>query len=180
MHPSLGKRSRHPRILLRRTCATKLEPREIILPLPWGNPEATACTGNLRSDMYFRMAGGCNENTLVGFAGMPWRIYFYGGIDLPGSRRSVEGIHRALRRPWNGDRGPEGRKFTTASSGPWTRSESQVRAKKKVCGFTKSPAIHSPLMPNFPAAQVEARASALRFDTIQQCLCHLLVRPTYC
>ena len=46
-----------PAFFTDRTYANELQPREIILPLPWGQ-RGNSMYWQLQSDMYFRMAGG--------------------------------------------------------------------------------------------------------------------------
>src|SRR5260221_3719055 len=74
-----------PAFFTDRTYATELEPREIILPLPWGQ-RGNGMYWQLESDMYFRMAGGWTGIAPVEFARMPVANYFYGGRDAPVAR----------------------------------------------------------------------------------------------
>jgi hypothetical protein len=64
------------------TYAKKLSPREIVLPLPWGQ-QGNSMYWQLQSDMYFRMAGGWTGLSPFEFTRTPVANYFYGGIDLP-------------------------------------------------------------------------------------------------
>src|SRR5208283_867206 len=71
-----------PAFFTDRTYTTELEPREIILPLPW-RQKGNSMYWQLQSDMYFRMAGGWTGIAPFEFTRMPIANYFYGGIDLP-------------------------------------------------------------------------------------------------
>src|ERR1019366_7816434 len=71
-----------PAFFTDRAYANELEPREIILPLPWAQ-NGNSMYWQLQSDMYFRMAGGWTGFSPFEFARMPVAKYFYGGIDLP-------------------------------------------------------------------------------------------------
>jgi hypothetical protein len=64
------------------TYAKELSPREIVLPLPWGQ-QGNSMYWQLQSDMYFRMAGGWTGLSPFEFTRTPVANYFYGGIDLP-------------------------------------------------------------------------------------------------
>ncbi len=71
-----------PTFFTGRTYATELEPREIILPLPWGD-KGNSMYWQLQSDMYFRMAGGWTGISPFEFQRMPIVSFFHGQTGLP-------------------------------------------------------------------------------------------------
>jgi hypothetical protein len=71
-----------PAFFTDRTYATELEPREIILPLPWAQ-KGNCMYWQEKSNMYFRMASGWTGVAPFEFARMPVANFFYGEIDLP-------------------------------------------------------------------------------------------------
>ena len=144
------------------TYATELAPREIILPLPWGNL-GNSMYWQLRSDMYFRMAGGWTGASPFEFDRMPVNNYFYGGIDLPEAADQLKayiarfGVQAVIADPIEPNF--ESFKHTLDSLGVAGLNEKGVWLYKipdnSFAEYTK-----------LPPPQVEARANALRFDAI--------------
>jgi hypothetical protein len=151
-----------PAFFTDRTYTSELEPREIVLPLPWGQ-RGNSMYWQLRSDMYFRMAGGWTGISPFEFARMPVANYFYGGIDLPEAGDQLKayvarfGVQAIIADP----REPnfESFKQTLDSLGIAGLNEKGV-------WIYKIPRDSFAAYAKLPAAQVEARADALRFDAI--------------
>ncbi len=151
-----------PAFFTDRTYASELEPREIILPLPWGQRGNSMCW-QLQSDMYFRMAGGWTGISPFEFARMPVANYFYGGIDLPEAGDQLKAyvarfdVQAIIADPKEANF--DSFKRTLDSLGVAGLYEKGV-------WLYKIP--HDSFAPyaKLPAAQVEARANALRFDAI--------------
>jgi hypothetical protein len=146
-----------------RTYATELQPSEIILPLPWGQ-KGNSMYWQLQSDMYFRMAGGyTGEFAPFEFARMPVANYFYGGIDLPEAGDQLKayiarfGVRAVIADPK--EENFDSFKQTLDSLGVASKSEKGV-------WIYKIPDESFAAYATLPATQVEARASALRFDAI--------------
>jgi hypothetical protein len=143
--------------------ATELEPREVILPLPWGE-RGNSMYWQLQSDMYFRMAGGyTGEFAPFEFARMPVANYFYGGIDLPEPADQLKayiarfGVQAVIADPIEPNF--ESFKRTLDSIGAAGLNEKGV-------WIYKIPGNSFAAYAKLPPAQVEARANALRFDAI--------------
>ncbi len=151
-----------PTFFTDRTYASELEPREIVLPLPWGQ-RGNSMYWQLRSDMYFRMAGGWTGISPFEFARMPVANYFYGGIDLPeaGDQLKAYIAHFGVRAVIADPKEPnfESFKQTLDSLGVAGLNENGV-------WIYKIPQDSFAAYAKLPAAQVEARADALRFDAI--------------
>jgi hypothetical protein len=151
-----------PAFFADRTYARELEPREIILPLPWGNL-GNSMYWQLQSDMYFRMAGGWTGFSPFEFDRMPVVQYFYGGIDLPEAGDQLKayiarfGVQAVIADP--NEANFESFKQTLDSLGVAGLNEKGVWVYKIPRGSFAEYA-------NLSAAQIEARANALRFDTI--------------
>jgi hypothetical protein len=151
-----------PAFFTDRTYATELEPREIILPLPWGQ-KGNSMYWQLKSDMYFRMAGGWTGISPFEFARMPVANYFYGGIDLPEAGDQLKayiarfGVQAVIADPEQANF--ESFKRTLDSLGVPGLNEKGVWIYKIPRGSFAEYA-------NLPGARVEARANALRFDAI--------------
>ncbi len=151
-----------PAFFTDRTYATELEPREIILPLPWGQ-RGNSMYWQLQSGMYFRMAGGWTGISPFEFNRMPVAKYFYGGIDLPEPADQLKayiarfGVQAVIADPKEANF--ESFKRTLDSLGVAALNEKGVWIYKirrdSFAAYAK-----------LPPAQVEARADALRFDTI--------------
>jgi hypothetical protein len=151
-----------PTFFTDRTYETELEPREIILPLPWGNL-GNSMYWQLQSDMYFRMAGGWTGISPFEFVRMPVNNYFYGGIDLPEAGDQLKayvarfGVRAVIADP--NEAYFETFKQTLDSLGVAGLNEKGVWIYKirqdSFAAYAK-----------LPPAQVEARADALRFDAI--------------
>jgi hypothetical protein len=142
--------------------AKQLSPGEIILPLPFGQ-KGDCMYWQSRSDMYFKMAGGWTGSAPFEFARMPVMNYFYGGIDLPEAGDQL----RAYLAHFEVDAviaDPTDLHFpiwdkTLASIGLAPTSEQGVSIYKIPQGSLDAYA-------KLSGARVEARADALRFDTI--------------
>jgi hypothetical protein len=151
-----------PTFFTDRTYETELEPREIILPLPWGNL-GNSMYWQLQSDMYFRMAGGWTGISPFEFARMPVNNYFYGGIDLPEAGDQLKayvarfGVRAVIADP--NEAYFETFKQTLDSLGVAGLNEKGV-------WLYKIPQDSFAAYAKLPPAQVEARADALRFDAI--------------
>lgn len=152
-----------PAFFTDRTYAAELAPREIIVPLPWGQ-KGNSMYWQLQSDMYFRMAGGyTGEFAPFEFARMPVAKYFYGGIDLPEAGDQLKayiarfGVQAVIADP--NEANFESFKRTLASLGVAALNEKGV-------WIYKIPRDSFAEYAKLPAAQVEARADALRFDAI--------------
>ena len=151
-----------PAFFTDRTYANELEPREIVLPLPWGQ-RGNTMYWQLQSGMYFRMAGGWTGISPFEFRRMPVVNYFYGSIDLPEAGDQLKayiarfGVQAVIADPEEPNF--DSFKRTLTSLGVAALNEKGVWIYKIA---RDSFAEYSKL----PAAQVEARANALRFDTI--------------
>ena len=151
-----------PAFFTEKTYATELEPREIILPLPWGQ-RGNSMYWQLESDMYFRMAGGWTGIAPFEFARMPVANYFYGGIDLPEAGDQLKayiarfGVQAIIADPIEANF--ETFKQTLDSLGVAGLNEKGV-------WIYKIPRDSFAAYAKLSGAQVEARANALRFDAI--------------
>jgi hypothetical protein len=151
-----------PQFFADRAYASALEPREIILPLPWGQ-KGNSMYWQMKSDMYFRMAGGWTGASPFDFNRMPVANYFYGGIDLPEAADQLKayiarfGVNAVIADPIEANF--DSFKRTLDSLGVGGLYEKGVWIYKIP---HDSFAAYSKLAP----AQVEARANALRFDAI--------------
>jgi hypothetical protein len=151
-----------PAFFTDRTYASELEPREIILPLPWGNL-GNSMYWQLQSDMYFRMAGGWTGISPFEFNRMPVANYFYGGIDLPEAADQLKayiarfGVQAVIADP-NESNFPVFKKTLDALG--------VDGLNEKWAWLYKIPSDSFSEYAKLPPAQVEARANALRFDAI--------------
>ena len=151
-----------PAFFTDRAYANELEPREIILPLPWGY-NGNSMYWQLQSDMYFRMAGGWTGISPFEFRRMPVVSYFYGSIDLPEAGDQLKayiarfGVQAVIADPKDPNFPIWQR--TLASLGVAALNEKGV-------WIYKIPHDSFAAYAKLPPAQVEARANALRFDTI--------------
>ena len=152
-----------PAFFTDRTYASELQPREIILPLPWGQ-RGNSMYWQMQSDMYFRMAGGyTGEFAPFEFARMPVANYFYGAIDLPEAGDQLKaylarfGVQAVVVDPKEAHF--ENFEPTFAALGVAPLNEKGV-------ALYKIPRDSLSAYAKLPAAQVEARANALRFDAI--------------
>ncbi|MGA6973099.1 MAG: hypothetical protein WBY93_15805 [Candidatus Binatus sp.] len=151
-----------PAFFADRTYATELEPRETILPLPWGQ-KGNSMYWQLKSDMYFRMAGGWTGASPFEFERMPVANYFYGGIDLPEATDQLKayiarfGVQAVIADPIEANF--ETFKQTLDSLGVGGVNEKGV-------WIYKIPRDSFVAYAKLPSAQIEARADALRFDAI--------------
>jgi hypothetical protein len=144
------------------TYASELKPREIILPLPWAQ-EGNSMYWQLRSGMYFRMAGGWTGRTPFAFDRMPVVNYFFGSIDLPEAPDQLKAylarfdVGAVIADPDEPNFAEF--KLTLDSLGITASWQGGVWLYKIPPG---SFAAYAAL----PARQVEARAISLRFDAI--------------
>ncbi|MGB8684706.1 MAG: hypothetical protein WCD12_17625 [Candidatus Binatus sp.] len=151
-----------PAFFTDRTYATELEPREIIMPLPWGQ-RGNSMYWQLQSDMYFRMAGGWTGISPFEFARMPVANYFYGGIDLPEPADQLKayiarfGVQAVIADPIE----PNFESFKQTLDGLGVEG-----LKEKGVWIYKIPPDSFAAYAKLPSAQIEARANALRFDAI--------------
>jgi len=151
-----------PAFFTDRTYAAELQPREIILPLPWGQ-RGNSMYWQLQSDMYFRMAGGWTGISPFEFARMPVANYFYGGSDLPEASDQLKayiarfGVQAVIADPKEAD-------FATFKQ--TLDSLGVAGLNEKGVWVYKIPADSFGAYAKLPGAQVEARANALRFDAI--------------
>jgi hypothetical protein len=145
-----------------RTYASELEPREIILPLPWGQ-RGNSMYWQLQSGMYFRMAGGWTGISPFEFARMPVANYLYGGIDLPEASDQLKayiarfGVQAVIADP---------KEENLDTFKPTLDSLGVAGLNEQGVWIYKIPADSFAAYAKLPAAQVEARADALRFDAI--------------
>ena len=145
-----------------RTYATELQPREIILPLPWAQ-KGNSIYWQLKSDMYFRLAGGWTGIAPFEFDRMPIVNYFYGETDLPEPGDQLKaylarfGVTAIVADPSYG--GFRAIQPALESLGVTTEQSGGILLYKippgKFAPYAK-----------LTGAEVEARALALRFDTI--------------
>jgi len=142
--------------------AKELSPREIVLPLPWGQ-KGNSMYWQMQSGMYFRMAGGWTGFSPFEFNRMPVTKYFYGGIDLPEAGDQLKayiarfGVQAVIADP----------KETNFPIWQRTLASLGVAAlNEKGVWIYKIPRDSFAAYAKLPAAQLEARANALRFDTI--------------
>jgi hypothetical protein len=151
-----------PAFFTDRTYANELEPHEIILPLPWGQ-KGNSMYWQMQSDMYFRMAGGWTGISPFEFRRMPVVNYFYGGIDLPEAADQLKayiarfGVRAVIADP------------TEANFPIWQRTLASLGVaalNEKGVWIYKIPRDSFAAYAKLSGAQVEARANALRFDTI--------------
>ncbi len=140
----------------------ELSPGEIIFPLPWGQ-KGNSMYWQLKSDMYFRMAGGWTGFAPFEFTRMPVANYFYGGIDLPESGEQLKayiarfGVQAVIADPQ--EEHFDSFKRTLDALGVMGLNEKGV-------WLYKIPGDSFSTYAKLPAAQVEARADASRFDAI--------------
>ena len=151
-----------PAFFTDRAYPNELEPREIVLPLPFPD-SGKSMYWQANSDMYFRMAGGWTTTTPFEFVRMPVVKYFYGAIDLPEAADQLKayiarfGVQAVVADP-NETNFPIWQR-TLDSLGVASQSEKGV-------WIYKIPSDSFAAFAKLPAAQVEARANALRFDAI--------------
>ena len=116
-----------------------------------------------RSEMYFRMAGGWTGIAPFEFRRMPVANYFYGSIDLPEAGDQLKayiarfGVQAVIADP------------KEANFPIWQRTLASLGVaplNEKGVWIYKIPRDSFGSYAKLPAAQVEARANALRFDTI--------------
>jgi hypothetical protein len=151
-----------PAFFADRTYTNELEPGEIILPLPWAQ-KGNSMYWQMQSDMYFRMAGGWTGISPFEFNRMPIVSFFYGQTDLPEAGDQLKAyLARFAVTAIVAD--PSYERFDTfrpalASLGVAAEQSGGVLIYKispgKFAAYAK-----------LTGAEVEARAIALRFDTV--------------
>jgi hypothetical protein len=116
-----------------------------------------------QSDMYFRMAGGWTRFLPFEFGRMPVVNYFYGGIDLPEPADQLKayiarfGVRAVIADP------------KEANFPIWQRTLASLRVaalNENGVWIYKIPRDSFAAYAKLSGAQLEARAKALRFDTI--------------
>jgi hypothetical protein len=142
--------------------ARELSPREIILPLPFSQ-KGNCMYWQARSDMYFRMAGAWTGITPFEFERMPVVNYFYGGIDLPEAADQLKAylarfeVQAIVADP------------NEANFSIWQQSLASLNIvplkESGVWIYKISPGSFAAYR-RLSGAQLEARANALRFDSI--------------
>ena len=151
-----------PAFFTDRTYASELEPSETILALPWGH-KGNSMYWQLRSDMYFRMAGGWTGIMPFEFLRMPVLNYFYGGIDLPEAADQLKafiarfGVRAVIADP------------TDVDFPIWQQTLVSLGVpaiNEKGVWLYKIPPDSFPTYAKLSGAQLEARANALQFDII--------------
>ncbi len=151
-----------PAFFADRTYAKELSPREIILPLPFSQ-KGNCMYWQVASEMYFRMAGAWTGVTPFEFQRMPAVNYFYGGIDLPEAADQLKAylarfeVQAVVADP------------TEVNFSIWQQTLSGLDIaplKKSGVWIYKIPPGSFAAYRNLSEAQVEARANALRLDTI--------------
>jgi hypothetical protein len=151
-----------PAFFTDRTYAAELEPRAIVLPLPWAQL-GNSMYWQIQSDMYFRMAGGWTGISPFEFDRMPIVSYFFGALDLPEAGDPLKafiarfGVQAVIADP-NEDNF-NSFKHTLDSLGVAGTNEEGV-------WIYKIPRDSFAAYGKLSGAQVEARANALRFDAI--------------
>jgi len=151
-----------PKFFTDRTYATELEPREIILPLPWAE-KGNSMYWQLQSDMYFRMAGGWTGTSPFEFRRMPIVGFFYGQTDLPEAGDQLKAyLARFDVAAILAD--PSYERFDTLE--PALASLGVAAERSDGVLIYKIPPGKFAAYAKLTGAEVEARALALRFDTV--------------
>lgn len=151
-----------PAFFADRTFQHLLEPHEIVLPIPFG-ASGDCMYWQERSDMYFRMASGWTGITPFEFERMPIVNFFYGETDLPEPGEQLKAyLARFAVTAIVAD--PSYQRFgafqpALSSLGVTSQQSADVLIYKispgKFAAYAK-----------LTGAEVEARALALRFDSI--------------
>jgi hypothetical protein len=151
-----------PAFFAERKYASKLAPGEIIMPLPLSQ-EGNSMYWQLSSEMYFRMAGGWTGISPFEFDRWPLVNYSHGAIDLPEAADQMKAyiahfdVRAIIADPGHADFA-HWQPALAALGEPAQRSDGVWFASIPAGSF----AAYAKLAP----AAVEARANALRFDTI--------------
>jgi hypothetical protein len=151
-----------PAFFVDRTYATELQPREIILPLPWAQ-NGNSMYWQLKSDMYFRMAGGWTGISPFEFDRMPIVNYFFGETDLPEPGDQLKaylarfGVNAIIADPSYAD-------FPAIQ--PALQSLGVTAQQSGGILLYKIPPGKFDAYAKLTGAEVETRALALRLDTI--------------
>jgi hypothetical protein len=157
-----------PAFFADRAYASELEPREIILPLPWGQ-KGNSMYWQLKSDMYFRMAGGWTGFSPFEFDRMPIVNYFFGQTDLPEAGDQLKAfLARFAVTAIVAD--PSYAGFHTLQ--PVLESLAVAAQPSGGVLLYKIPPAELAPYAKLSATDVEARAIALRFDTILAAAAH--------
>jgi hypothetical protein len=161
-----------PAFFTKRTYATKLEPREIILPLPFAQ-KGNSMYWQLQSDMYFRMAGGWTGISPFEFQRMPIVSLFMGQVDLPEAGDQLKAyLGRFDVAAIVVD--PSYERFDTF--GPALASLRVAAEKSDGLLIYKIPPEKFAAYAKLTGAGIEARALALRFDTVLAASANFIAR----
>jgi hypothetical protein len=151
-----------PAFFTDRKYTADLQPREIVLPLPWAQ-QGNSMYWQLKSDMYFRMAGGWTGTSPFEFDRMPIVNYFFGETDLPEPGDQLKAylarfaVSAIVADPSNGSL----RKIQPALDALGMTPEQSGGAL-----IYKIPPEKFAPYAKLTGAQAESRALALRFDAI--------------
>ena len=152
-----------PAFFTDRTYANELQPRAIVLPLPWGQ-RGNCMYWQSQSDMYFRLAGGyTGEFAPFEFQRMPVVNYFYGGIDLPEAGDQLKSylarfdVQAIVADPAEANFSIFEQPLASLGIAP---------IKDRGVWIYKIPPGAFAAYGRLSGTEVEARANALRFDTI--------------
>ncbi len=157
-----------PAFFADRAYASELEPREVILPLPWAQ-KGNSMYWQLKSDMYFRMAGGWTGFSPFEFDRMPIVNYFFGQTDLPEAGDQLKAfLARFAVTAIVAD--PSYAGFHTLQ--PVLESLAVAAQPSGGVLLYKIPPAELAPYAKLSATDVEARAIALRFDTILAAAAH--------
>jgi len=140
----------------------ELSPREIILPLPFPHT-GKSMYWQAQSDMYFRMAGGWTRNSPFEFVRMPIVDLFYGQTDLPEAGDQLKAyLARFDVTAIVAD--PSYERFDTLE--PALASLGVAAEQSGGVLIYKIPPGKFAAYAKLTGAEIEARALALRFDTV--------------
>lgn len=160
-----------PAFFTDRLYAKELSPREIILPLPWGY-KGNSMYWQVQSGMYFRLAGGWTGIAPFEFQQMPIVSFFYGQTDLPEAGDQLKAyLARFAVTAIVAD--PSFKGFDTFE--PALGSLGVTAEPSGGVLIYKIPAGKFAAYARLTGAQVEARALALRFDTVLAAAANYLV-----
>jgi len=151
-----------PEFFTDRSYAKELSPREIILPLPFAQ-KGNSMYWQVQSDMYFRMAGAWTGVVPLEFQRMPVMNYFHGRMDLPEAGDQLKAyLARFDVQAVVAD--PTAEHFQAWL--PVLASLAIAPLKEGGVWIYKIPPGSFAAYGKLSSAAVEARADALRFDTI--------------
>ncbi|HYL60326.1 MAG TPA: hypothetical protein VEU51_15770, partial [Candidatus Acidoferrales bacterium] len=151
-----------PAFFAERKYTSRLAPGEIVMPLPLSQ-EGNSMYWQLSSDMYFRMAGGWTGISPFEFERWPLVNYSHGAIDLPEAADQLKayiahfGVQAVIADPSHAD---------FAHWQPALAALGEPSQQTDGVWFARIPAGSFAAYAKLAPAAVEARANALRFDTI--------------